>query len=157
MTSETFTHPLKPGLYTLREDFVSKKVDRRLAGNGFGTLQGFKKGTKFTLCPAPWRDVDDFVLQAPFSGTTHEIVGFRAGDNEDISWGAPVGVDDLSDVERLFNLLDPDHTTESFVNHVTGRDYYSDGCAFAVLVALLEAGVVSRELVASIAKEKSDA
>ena len=55
-----------------------------------------------------------------------------------------------------FNLLDPDHTTESFWNHVTGRDYYySDGCAFDVLVALLEAGVVTRELVASIAKEKS--
>lgn len=153
----TFNHPLKPGLYVLREKFVSTKVDRRLSGYGFGTLKGFPKGTTFTLLVAPWRGENDYVLRAPFvsgrEGSEAEVCGFLREGSEDISWGSPLGVNDLADVERLFNLLDPDNTDESFVNNTVGRSYSSEGDAACMLMMLLGDGVLTREVISTYAEK----
>lgn len=133
-----FTFVLPNGHYRLRERFVGSKIDRRTTGPGMSTPEGLPKGTRFRVQDATWMlpEVHARVISAPWLLGTTDLAIAR-GDE----WRTSIPDDML----RLFELLEPDDSLQTWLDTVVDSSKHMHGHADEVLLHLLETGVVTKD------------
>lgn len=156
---DRLTHPLEPGNYKLREQFVGSKTDARFHGPGYRTKDGFEEGTWFAISPAPHLYPDDkpgsgeyFTLSAPMAlGNLETLNGVRKHGDTDITWFVP-GIA-VADVKRLLDSLVPDDSDETWLDSIVGHNRFQPGMFAEVLLVLLRNGHVTHDAIEGVAKK----
>ncbi len=142
---DRFTHSIQAGHYKLREHFIGSKVDRRTTGPGLSTPDGLKEGTRLSIIEAP------SLLREGSSGTVLELcapfalglssIAYATKQAEGTTWFSSVP----DDIIRIFDMMEPDTSEETWLDHTLGLGRYSRGCGHDVLHRLLKTGVLTRE------------
>ena len=144
---DRFAFNLPVGHYRLRDAFHGAKIDKRTTGPGMFTPDGLRKGARFCVKRAVWMEREGptapYILlecSAPWALGSAPLASAKQTPDGEIMWSTPVA----DDMRRLFELLDPDDSIETWLDAAMDTGRHQHGYSHAVLEKLLQAHVISK-------------